>query len=79
MAESYGPIAHQRINQDTSIKLANGESKTLRQGTFVKAIHKRYMPVNHPLEEYDDSFYVAVFSPYGLGLVVRYAVDWNVF
>lgn len=79
MAESYGPISNQRINQSTTIRLADGEHKSLNAGTYVKAISKTYMPHGHPLADFDEDTYVAVYSPYGLGLVNRWTVDWNVY
>jgi len=79
MGEGYGPIPNQRINCATTIKLPNGEKKTLYPGTYVRAIRKTYIPHNHPFEDFDDSVYVAVFSPYGLGLVDKDAIDWNVY
>jgi len=79
MAEGYGPIANQRINCVTSILLASGDKKTLYPGTYVKAIRKEYVPYNHPILDYDDDVRVAIYSPYGLGLVDRSAIDWNVY
>lgn len=78
MARS-GPTPSQKIKEECSIRLANGNSKVLLPGTFVKAIRKEYVPYGHPLEEYDESFYVAIFSPYGLGLVPRRVLEWDIY
>jgi hypothetical protein len=79
MGEGYGPIPNQRTNCITTILLSNGEKKTLNAGTYVKAIRKLYLPHNHPLEELVTSDKVIVYSPYGLGLINRADLDWNVY
>jgi hypothetical protein len=74
-----GPIANQRINCLASVTLTNGEKKVLEPGAYVKAIHRDYIPHNHPFEEIDHSRYVVIFSSYGFGYVERYTVDWYVY
>ena len=79
MVEGSGPIAQQRINKTTTVKLANGNKKELLPGTFVKAIRKDYVPRNHVFSDYDDSKFILIHSPYGLGLIEYGFLDWQVF
>jgi hypothetical protein len=79
MSSGYGPIANQRVNATTTIKLTSGEHKTLESGSFVKYVSKGYLPKDTPLDDYDETFQVVVFSQYGMGLVARHSLDWSVY
>lgn len=78
MTEPYGPIPNQRVRFNTFVKLSNGKTITLPGGSYVKYVAKAYMPAYHPFGDYDEKFYVSIFTQYGMALIERTSLDWHV-
>jgi hypothetical protein len=79
MVEGSGPIANQRVNTSVSVKDSDGAFHTLPQGSFVKYVSKIYLPRDHGFGEYQEDVQVTVYSQYGIVLVARHCLDWNVY
>lgn len=78
MAEGYGPIPNQRVKTTVTVQLSKGDSQVLPAGSFIKCIKKEYLPRNHPFENYDEKYYTAAFTKFGMALVRREDIDWHV-
>jgi hypothetical protein len=69
--------SNQRLRVAKSVLCSSGDKITLPAGSFVKAIRKYYLPRDHEFGDYDERTTVVVYSQYGLVLMSRDDLDWN--
>ena len=76
----YGPIPNQRVRSTTEIELTSGKKVMIDAGSFVKFVRREYLckyPA-HPFEKCDERYQVIVLTKFGLALIERSALEWNV-
>lgn len=76
--DGYGPIPNQQMNRTAEVRLSTGKFVRLSQGAYVKYVAKLYMPQHHPFGDYNEAFQVAAYTQFGMALIDRSDLNWNV-
>ena len=70
---------NQRFKSTKNVLCSTGEKVSLPAGAYIKAIKKCYLPRDHTFGDYDERLYTAAHSQYGMILVARIDIEWNVY
>ena len=65
------------VKNTTVVRLSSGKYKELVKDSVVRYVAKYNLPSDHGFYDYDEAFFVVVYTKFGLAVINRQDLKWD--